>query len=59
MVYTFRLFVFVFVKNVPAFALPMESAEKSIFSWATLFATRVLIHHSFSSKEFEQRFGYL
>ena len=53
MVYTFRLFVFVFVKNVPAFALPMESVEKSIFSWTTLFATRVLIHHSFSSKEFE------
>ena len=53
MVYTCRLFVFVFVKNVLAFALPMESIEKSIFSWATLFATRVLIHHSFFSKELD------
>ena len=32
MVYNFRLFVFVFVKNVPGFALPMESVEKSLFS---------------------------
>ena len=53
MVYTSRLFVFVFVKNVPAFALPMESIEKSLFSWTTLFATRVFIDHSFFSKELE------
>ena len=42
MVYTFRLFVFVFIKNVPAFASPVESVQKSLVSWTTLFATRIL-----------------
>ena len=52
MTYTFSLFVFVFIKNVPASAFPViESVEKSLLSWKT--TCRSIFHcnyHLFSLK---------
>ena len=42
MVYTFTLFVFMFVKTVSTSVFPMKVVEKSLVSWKTLFATRFL-----------------
>ena len=42
MVYTFTLFVFMFVKTVSTSVFPMQVVEKSLVSWKTLFATRFL-----------------